>query len=83
MQYSVYKKGQNRLICCISSTTLGRKVQSALQHLLVQQHQSQRLKETEQTDKEDRLCAGDCSGAPEDDGKKKNSIKVHEHKEQP
>jgi len=31
--------------------------QSALQHLLEQQHQSQRLKETEQTDKEGWFCA--------------------------
>ena len=45
-------------------------------HLLGQQHQSQRLLETEQTDKEGWLCAGDCTGAPEVDSGEKDVAQV-------
>ena len=47
---------------CRSSISLRWRAQSALQHQLGQQHKSQRLKETDQNDKEDWLYAGDCSG---------------------
>ena len=46
--------------CCISSISLSSFICS---HPLELQHQSQRFKETEQTDKEARFSAGDASGA--------------------
>jgi len=50
-------------------------------HLLGQQLESQRLKETEQTDK-GWLCAGDCSGTLGADCTKKNAAQVNESREQ-
>lgn len=45
-------------------------------HLLEQQPQSQRLKETEQIDKERWQCAAECSVLPRDDDRRKKPLNI-------
>ena len=52
-------------------------------HLLEEQHQSQRLKETEPADEEGWLCSGDCSGADGADGEKEDTSSTKNIMENP